>query len=109
MDEALRIIIARSPEAARDAIDCLRAIGARSPVVNQRYQNTLAVALSDPQATFTADERAILAEAIAPQGKANRSFTFHIRLSQQERAQLAAAADAVGMEMSDYARGVLFA
>lgn len=61
MFDALRTIIARSPAAAREAIHCLRAIAVNSPAVQAHYNNAVRLALGDPQAAFTAEERALLA------------------------------------------------
>ena len=107
MEEALRLIIAKSPAAMHEAIDCLRAIRAKSPVVNLRYERALELALGDPEAEFTAPERAILAQAIEPDDDDTRSYMLRIRLTEMERAGLVERATAAGQTMSEYMRRLL--
>lgn len=105
MSDALRTIIAGSPDAAGEAIDCLRAITAKSPVVQQRFNRVLSLALNDPQATFTAADRTVLAAyAALPDDDEPRSVIQPIRLSPSERLRLSAAAQAEGVTLSTYIR-----
>lgn len=79
MNDALQLIIARSPEAASWAMDCMRAIRAKSPMTAMRYMNAVNVALNDPQAKFTADERELLASYLSADGEKIKARS--IRLS----------------------------
>lgn len=63
IEDALFIIIARSPYAGHEAAQTLLALHAGSPIVARRYEHTLALALRDRDATFTAEERETLANA----------------------------------------------
>ncbi len=65
MEEALRLIIAKSPGAARMAMDTMRALSVNSPVVQSRYNITVQEALADPQAEFTTEDRELLAEHVS--------------------------------------------
>jgi hypothetical protein len=107
MEEALKLIIGRSSLAMREAIDCLRAISARSPIVAQRYANALSLALNDPEAQFTPEERQILADAYQTPG-GRGGHMLRIRLSEQEHTVLVERSEAVGETMSDYARKRIF-
>lgn len=109
MSDALRTIIAKSPMAGSDAIDCLRAISVKSPVVQQRYNNVLGVALSDGDAHFTPQERTLLAEFAGGGEPETRSIMQPVRLSPAERQELEDAAQAAGQSLSDYIRSRLFA
>jgi hypothetical protein len=64
MKDALKIIISRSPAAMSDALDCLKAIRAKSPMVGRRYEHTAQLALTDPQAEWTPADRALIASYI---------------------------------------------
>jgi hypothetical protein len=108
MPDALRTIIAGSPDAARDAMDCLRAISVKSPVLQQRYNHTVQIALSDPQAAFTPDERALLARYVDTDESDRRSIVQPVRLSPDERQQLEDDAGHAGLSLSDYIRQRLF-
>lgn len=108
MEQALKIIVSKSPSTARDAMQCLQAIRAKSPMVQVRYNRVVEAAMSDQDADFTPDERAIIAEAVElPEGE-SRGFTLRVRLTPNEQADLQAAADEAGMTMSDYVRSRLF-
>lgn len=61
MKNALKLIVARSPQAGEEALSCLKAILANSPMIQVRYENVVALAFRDPQAAFTPDERATIA------------------------------------------------
>lgn len=107
MQEALQVIIVKSPAAAAEAADTLRALQARSPITSQRYSRALAAALADPQADFTGEDRRLLAAAIAePTG--SRSYTLHLRLNTDERDDLERRAQDAGLNMSEYARRQLW-
>jgi hypothetical protein len=107
MSDALRTIIAGSPAAASDAMDCLRAIAVKSPAVQQRYNHTMRVALGDPQAEFTAEQRALLAQFAAAEDNVRLS-ALQVRLSPSERQEVEDAARTAGLSLSEYIRARLF-
>lgn len=108
MEEALRIIISRSADAATEAIQCMRAIQVKSPMLQQRYNRTVEIAFNDPQAQFTPDERALIAESLGIGVADSRDYTLRIRLTEHERAELARLSDEANLSMSEYARQRLF-
>ena len=61
---ALRLIAAKSPNAMREAIKTIQAIDLNSPVAQRRYNHTVQIAFNDPQAEFSADERAMIADGL---------------------------------------------
>jgi len=109
MSDALRTIIACSPNAAGSAMDCLRAIAVKSPAVQSRYDNSVHLALHDPAAVFTPEQRALLAEFAGGGEPETRTVMQPVRLSPAERQELEDAAQAAGQSLSDYIRSRLFA
>ena len=108
MQDALKIIISKSPDATNEAVKCLQAISARSPIVQVRYNRVVELAMSDRRATFTPDERATIAEALEVEETGSRDFTIRVRLTQNEQAELQLLADEAGCSMSEYVRGKVF-
>lgn len=108
MESVLRMIVGRSETAGREAIACLRAISARSPMLQHRYNHVVELALNDTHANWTAAERAEMAEYVELTGEPNRDFMLRIRLTEAEHADLQAASDAAGMSMSEWARRQMF-
>lgn len=107
--DACKLIIAKSPAACEEAIRTIAAARNKSPIVQVRYSALLIRAMADPQADFTAAERADLASAIEPGEIADtRGMVIHIRLTDQERADLQGAAESAGLSLSEYARRKLF-
>lgn len=88
MEQALKIIIAKSANAFHEAIQCLHALRVNSPMTQNRYNHCLSIALHDPHAVFTADERAILAEAAGVTNDSNATR----QAKRRERLDLAAQA-----------------
>jgi hypothetical protein len=111
MDDALRLIVAKSPRAAAEAVRTMTALRAGSPILQHRYQRVLEMALADPAAEFTSDERAVLADALTA-GEAVESGTrdriLRVRLSPAEWADLEATAADSGETLSSYVRRQLF-
>lgn len=108
MEQALKLIISKSPDAMREAIKTLQAISVKSPVVQQRYNHVVEMALNDPQAEFTADERGMLANSLAVPESETRNFMLRVRLTQSERAALQASANDANVDMSEFVRRKLF-
>jgi len=107
--DALKIIIARSPDAGADAVRALAAARAGSPTAQTRYQHVLTRALADPEAGWTPDERAALAAGIdSDTGDEMRTVTLRVRLTESERAHLERLAADAGTTMSEYVRDVIF-
>jgi hypothetical protein len=104
---SLKIIIAKSPAAAEEAIRAIAAAKNNSPVLQTRYANCLIRALADPQAEFTQAEREQLAAGITTETD-TKDFMLRVRMSQAERMQLAQLADAAGVNMSEFVRKKLF-
>lgn len=109
MESALRIIIARSPNATGEAIATLAAIRAKSPVLQLRYNHAAELAFNDPGATFTPEERAEIAANLGSGVDEIRDYTLRIRLTDAERIDLTRMAEAAGMSMSEYVRARVFA
>jgi hypothetical protein len=111
MEQALRIIIAKSSQAGSDAMSCIRAIRVNSPAVQNRYNYVVESAFSDPAASFTAAERALIAQFVElPDDLAgeSRENTFRIRLTESERGAIQQQASSAGLTMSEWARRRLF-
>jgi hypothetical protein len=106
MINALRLIITKSPVAMREAIAAIRAIDAKSPMVQHRYNTVVDLALSDPQAEFTAEERSMLAENLdsATSGGNAKTVDVRVRLTADEKATVQSMAQADGMNVSDFIR-----
>jgi hypothetical protein len=94
MKDALKIIISKSPVAADDALDCLKAIRAKSPMVGRRYEHTAQLALTDPQAEWTPADRALIASYIAGDDDSDSATKMRsIRLSNEDWARAQAIGD----------------
>lgn len=104
MEQALRLIIAKSPNATSQALQCLAAIRAKSPVLQLRYNQCIQLALNDPAATWTADDRSLLAQYLDSGADDNRSYMLSVRLSIPERDYIQQQADAAGLSLSNWIR-----
>jgi hypothetical protein len=78
-----------------------------SPIAQARYRVALSVALNDPDAHFSPDERQILADAVAPD-EGSRDYMLRVRLTEAEEARLKRMAGEAGMDVSEYVRGKIF-
>lgn len=112
LHEALRLIVVKSPAATREAVKGLR-LAATDANLQLRYNMVAQWALSDPQAEFSADERASLVDLMTANGEGEtRSSSVNVRLSDAERADLEQRAEAAGYRgrgaLSEYVRAVLF-
>ena len=107
MIDALRIIIAKSPQAAAQAVQCIAAIKARSPMLQHRYNRVAETAFSDPQAEpFTPEERLIVAEHINDEGGEGSAklLDVRVRVNNAEKAEVQRLAADAGMTVSDFIR-----
>ncbi len=107
MIEALRLLAGRSPAATNEAVDTMEALRRRSPMTQQRYNRTVALAFRDPEATFTPEERADIAALLDTGAGESRDQTFQIRVTTEEKERIYALAEAAGMPASEYARRLL--
>lgn len=107
MIDALRIIAARSPHAGAQATQCIKAIQAKSPIVNERYNRVAEMAFGDPQADFTQEERRLIAGFIGSSDD-KRSGTVRFRVTEAEQASLEDKAAAANMNVSDYIRSLIW-
>lgn len=112
MEEALYIIIEKSPEAASMAMQTLAAIRAKSPIVAQRFERTVQEALRDPYAEFSEDDRRAMVKALAgaadPSPGGPRSQTIRFRATEAEYEDLVSLSEAAGVSISDYIRSRLW-
>lgn len=97
MQDALKLIIGKSPAASCMAAKTLQAIGAGSPMVQHRYNHTVALALGDQGAEFTADERALIASYLDVQdASGTRDKLVQVRVTEQEKGDLELMAEQAG-------------
>jgi hypothetical protein len=103
--EALRVIIAGSPSAFREAGKTIQALHANSPVIQQRLNFVGGMALNDPQAEFTADERGLIAAAMGLVEEDSEVTTISFKLTKAERAEVERLAQAGGFkDLTSYIR-----
>jgi len=108
INDAVRLIAAKSPQAAKEAIHLLRTPG-DAPLRQNRYNRIAEWAVSDPQADFTPEERRIITSFLqADDAGTERAFMLRVRLTESEREELQTASEAAGMTMSEYARRKIF-
>lgn len=105
MRDALQIIIAKSPVAGRDAIQCLRAVDVKSPAVQHRYNRVVELAFGDYDAHFTPAERETIAGYVDSTDGEARTTDIRVRLTLEEKATLQEMAADAGQNVSDYVRG----
>lgn len=105
MKDALRIIVARSPVAGHQAIQCLRALDVKSPVAQARYDRVVEIAFSDPQADFSPAEREVIAGFVGGGSSEDvRTLDIRIRVNANEKAAVQEMASAAGQSVSDFVR-----
>lgn len=111
MKEILKQVIAKSPEAARDAVKCLQAIAEGSPMAQIRFRHVIEVALGDPQANFAESERAEMAVLLIDQAdgqETGRTATVRFRVTETERMLLRDLAANEGVSESEFIRRKVF-
>ena len=110
MTDALKTIIAKSSAAGSEAIKTMQAIQVRSPILQIRYNRTVEMALEDREATFTPDERTLLALFVDAVGDPDEmsSTLPAVRCSDIERADIEERARSASLSLSAYIRSVLF-
>jgi len=104
--DALKLIIARSRTAAGDAAQTIRAMQAKSPIAQQRYLRTAEIALYDPSADFTDDERALISSYIGEVGEDTdtRERSLRIRVTEDEKSHIESMAKMENKTVTDYIR-----
>jgi len=109
MIDALRLMIARSPQASGQAIDCIKAIKAKSPVLQHRYNRAAEAAFADPNAEFAPDERELIASYIDDEGgDGPKLLDVRIRVDQAEKAAIQQMATDAGMTVTEFIRSKIF-
>ena len=103
MEDALRLIITKSPTAAGQAMKTLHSVSVKSPMLQHRYNATLEMALDDSQAEFTPEERALLAQ-FAAAGEKIRETRLQVRLTISEQLYLQQLATESNLTLSDDVR-----
>lgn len=101
MDEALRLIIAKSPNNFQGAIRALRTAQRRPTARPVQY--VLEQALIDPLADFTPAERSGIA-ALLDGDNESRALDIRLRVSADEKDRVQAMADVAGLNVSDFIR-----
>lgn len=107
MNDALQLIIAKSPVAMNEAIKTMMAIGSGSSMVQQRYNHTVESALLDRDADWTAADRELLASYLEPTTPQARDTLIQIRVSAEEKRAIRELAETAGMTVADYIRSSL--
>jgi hypothetical protein len=103
MEEALRIIVAKSPMAGSMAMQTLQAIKAKSPVLQDRYNRTVQTALNDSQADFTPEERVLIASHIGGNDSL-KAFDVRVRVTAEEKDRIQQMAAVEDMTVSEFIR-----
>ena len=104
MIDALKLIIARSPQAGSTALECIRAVKASSPVLQHRYNRTVEYAFSDPNAKFAAEERELIASYVESEDGGPKTLELRIRVNASEKAQIQRMAKDGDLTVSDFIR-----
>ena len=104
--EAIRLIATRAPSVQHEAFKSLHATGANQ---QRRLNWLIEQGLRDPEAAWTAEERAALVALIAPVERETRTERLYIRLTETESADLQERADAeTNGDRSEYVRRRVF-
>ena len=105
MKDALRIIVAKSPGAGSQAMQCMRAIDVNSPITQARYDRVVEIAFSDPQADFEPAERALIASYVGgSNGEELRTMDIRVRVNAREKEIVQEMAREAGQTVSDFIR-----
>lgn len=103
--EALKQIVARAPSIAHEAAKALQT----TSLSQQRLSLIVMNALRDPQAQWTAEERAALVEYIIPEPEEKYSVMFPLRLTPTQHAEAKErAAEEAGGNVAAWMRRRLF-
>lgn len=105
--EAMQLIMARSTSSAREAAKTIRRLSNQAPNAQAAIERTIATALGDLSAEFSAGEREALASLLGgseDEATPTRSHELRIRVTANEKEIVQAAANAAGQTISDYVR-----
>jgi hypothetical protein len=107
MIEALRCMIAKSPVAGSMALQALMNLNQGDALTDATYAKLVEAAFGDPEATFTEDDRVMIASYLnnSP-AYITKTAILRVRITLAEQAQLRARAGKQGI--SAYVRGTLF-
>lgn len=105
IQEALRLMAAKAPNAARAALGAMLAPGR---ALQARFNQAARLALTDERATLSDEERLEVVALMRPVATPARTTTLTIRLNDDEYVELELRAESHGQTLSDYARDVLF-
>lgn len=111
MIDALRIIAAHSPHAGAQAVQCINAIKAKSPIVQQRYNRVVEMAFDDQQADFTPDERRLIAGYLNLDDETeteSRTLTARFRVTPSEMREIQLRASDQGKDVSEFLRALVW-
>jgi hypothetical protein len=105
MIDTLKLIVARSPNAGQIAVQCIRVARAESPALQARYNQVAEVALADPAAGWTPQERTqIAAHLDAAESGIRKAQNINIRVSAEDADTIRLLAEAQQMTVSEYVR-----
>lgn len=99
--DTLRLIAAKSPNTSGEAA---RALGSVKRPESRPVQGALERALSDPAATFTPDERAVIAGHLTGGSGGTRSLEIRLRVTPDEKERVQVMADEARLTVSDLIR-----
>ena len=108
MIDALRIIAAKSPAAGEQAMQCIRAIQAKSPIVQRRYNRVAELAFGDNMADFEPAERRLIASYIEADEVENKSLVIRFRVTPSEKAAIEQMATDGDMDVSEFLRSLIW-
>lgn len=101
----LKLIVARSPDAMREALGAIKAKQSGSPMAARRAERAASLALEDGAANWTPAERAALAELLGAGSPGEpRTLDIRIRVNASEKGDVQQAADEAGLSVSNYIR-----
>jgi hypothetical protein len=100
---AMQLLAARSPATSREAAKTIRRLGVQSPIAELLARRLIADGLADPEAELNQAERDDLAALLTGESS-GRTLDIRVRATLAEKQQVQAAAEAVGVTVSDYVR-----
>jgi hypothetical protein len=108
MINALRLMIAKSPQASPAAINTMAAIRVQSPLVGLFYMRAVQGALHDPLSNFTEEERTLLASYLTEEEPpTSKQSVLQVRISDIEKEHIERLARSEQVSISEYIRRAL--
>lgn len=103
--ETLRMIVARSSDAQREALGAIRAQQIKSPMAARRAERAAAIAFGDPSVEWTPVERLALSELLGQDADDTRTQDVRVRVNAAEKEQVKRMAAEAGFpSVSDFIR-----